>query len=71
MVVIKSRRLPSDQCSLYVCNCAERPEHSHSEISFLHICNIQNLISHTHHIALSKRLTGLASTVYMVVKLHA
>jgi len=49
-------------------NCAEPPEHLRSEISFSCPCNIPNLTSYIHRIALSKRFTGC---VYMVVKLHA
>jgi len=52
-------------------NCAEPPEHLRSEISSLRTGSIQNLVSYTHRIALSKRFTGRVSTVYMVVKLHA
>jgi len=38
--------------------CAELvPEHLRSEISFLRTCNIPNLISYIHRIALSKRFT--------------
>ena len=45
--------------------CAELPEHLRSEMSFLHTCNIPNLISH------SPVETFHWLCVYMVVKLHA
>jgi len=45
-----------------VLKCAELPEHLRSEISFLRTCNIPNLISYVHGIALSKRFTGCVST---------
>jgi len=70
MVHVKSRRLRASVPSK-VRNCAEPPEHLRSEISFLRTCNIQNLLSYTHRIALSKRFTGRVSTAYMVVKVHA
>jgi len=43
-------------------NCAEPPDRLRSEISFLRTCNIPNLISHIHRIALPKRFTGCVST---------
>ena len=45
-----------------VCNCGEPPDRLRSEISFLRTCNIPNLISHIHRIALPKRFTGCVST---------
>jgi len=41
---------------------AELPEHLRSEISFLRTCNIPNLISYIHRIALSKRFPDCVST---------
>ena len=43
-------------------NCGEPPDRLRSEISFLRTCNIPNLISHIHRIALPKRFTGCVST---------
>jgi len=42
--------------------CAELPEHSRSEISFLRTCSIPNLISYIHRIVLSKLFTGCVSS---------
>jgi len=42
--------------------CAEPPEYLRNEILFLRTCNIPNLISYIHRIALSKCFTGYAST---------
>jgi len=64
MVDVKSCRLPASVLSK-VRNCAEPPQHLRSEISFLRTCNIQNLISYIHRLALSKRFTGRVSTVYI------